>query len=729
MAGEYQGAIEGLTGTLLHGWVWRPDVPDERVVLEVLLDGISLGVTVANLFDPALRERAIGDGIHAFSFGVPRLARETGGSLVVKVANTNITIGEPCDVEQQINKLDSQVSSDGGLRLVGWAQELALPEKTLTIEISTDYGITLEQVADKFNAHAAAQHKFCGFDVTLPPQLADGRAHKVHLRTSDGQALKGSPVTIACWLEGDAGYFSRELAQQVPDKATAEQFGKLLEENRHYTPRSLGFEHYPEWFALFGAPREKPKTRQSGFTLYWVGEGDDSAREHTLKSLRAQTHARWSFDKAHKYLVPIGVGDTLPPWALAAVADSIATAQAAGKAPGIVYTDCDHDDAAGGRSAPWFKPAWDPDLQCQQNLLAPLCAVAADLIESEEKLAPETLPYQAALACERCGRDIIHLPLVCYHHAHGSQYPQSENGEQAWRSLRHWGSTAAQQPKVSIIIPTRDQLDYLQRAIDSLRLQTYANVEVMVMNNQSAKADTLAYLDMLRMEGTTVLDYDAPFNFAAMNNTAVAQAQGDVVCLLNNDVQLLTPDWLETMLSLLLRDDTGAVGAKLLWPNRMVQHGGVILGQNKVAGHYGNHCMDVDAGYFDHNQVTRRVSALTAACLLLRKSDYHAVGGMNPIDFPVAFNDVDLCLKLRHQLGKHCVWTPDALLYHFESVSRGKEDLPEKQARAQREINALRAHWGDVLLRDPAYNPNLNLDALAGAHQGLAFPPRERTWR
>jgi GT2 family glycosyltransferase len=127
--------------------------------------------------------------------------------------------------------------------------------------------------------------------------------------------------------------------------------------------------------------------------------------------------------------------------------------------------------------------------------------------------------------------------------------------------------------------------------------------------------------------------------------------------------------------------------------------------------------------------VTRRASALTAACLLLRKADYEAVGGMNAADFPVAFNDVDLCLKLTHQLGKYCVWTPDAVLYHHESVSRGKEDLPEKQARAAREIAALRHHWGDELLRDPAYNPNLNLDALAGAHQGLAFPPRERTWR
>lgn len=525
------------------------------------------------------------------------------------------------------------------------------------------------------------------------------------------------------------GFFQTELAQHIDDPAIAETFGELLHENRHYTPRSLGFEQYPQWFELFGAPRHPLHERKFKFDLRWVGKG---AKARTLKSLKQQTHSHWAFDERGEYIVLIGAGDTLPPWALAAVADALSCRdpQEGANDIGMLYTDCDQDDKQGRRSNPWFKPSWDPDLFCQQNYLAPLCVIATDIIEKYPNASPEELPYLAAAESIRRNRSIKHLPLVCYHRRYRKRDWNNKASQQWLQAQFGWNKNLKAQPLVSIIIPTRDQADYLKRCISSLEKSSYKNIEVIVVDNQSSDEDALDYFEELREKSVRVLPYDQPFNFSAINNFAVSKASGEVICFLNNDTEVINKDWLERMLALLQRGgadtETGAVGAKLLWPNRMVQHGGVVLGLNKVAGHYGGSNTDADAGYYEHNQTTRRVSAVTAACMLVRKKDFEAVQGFNEVDFPVGFNDVDLCLKINQQLDKAIVWTPQAKLFHYESASRGKEDKPEKQARAQREIAALRAHWGEELLNDRAYNPSLNLDALAGAHEGLALPPRNR---
>jgi GT2 family glycosyltransferase len=210
-----------------------------------------------------------------------------------------------------------------------------------------------------------------------------------------------------------------------------------------------------------------------------------------------------------------------------------------------------------------------------------------------------------------------------------------------------------------------------------------------------------------------------------MNNRAVAAAKGRIVGLVNNDIEALHEGWLDEIVGQLLRPGVGAVGAKLIWPNAMVQHGGVVLGVGNVAGHFGNRLADGDWGDHGRNQLPLQVSAVTAACLFVRKSDYLAVGGMDEVAFPVTFNDVDLCLKLRAR-GQAIVWTPFAKLLHAESASRGKEDAPQQRARAQREVDMLRRKWGPVLLRDPAYHPSLNLDPHSHAFGGLALPPRDR---
>ena len=281
-----------------------------------------------------------------------------------------------------------------------------------------------------------------------------------------------------------------------------------------------------------------------------------------------------------------------------------------------------------------------------------------------------------------------------------------------------------QPPLVSIIIPTRDKLDLLSACISSvLERTTYREFEILIVDNQSSDPATFRYFEEVAGRGVRVLPYTSRFNFAAINNAGVAAARGSIVCLLNNDVEVITPEWLEEMVALLLRPGVGAVGAKLLWPNGMVQHGGVVIGIGGLAADAFNNVTADEPGYADRAAVTQRYSAVTAACLICRKADYQGVGGLNPDDFPVAFNDVDFCLKLGAR-GLGVVWTPFALLFHFESASRGAEDTPEKAARAAKEMAALRRRWGAALADDPCYSPNLNLDGMP--FTGLALPPRRR---
>lgn len=284
-------------------------------------------------------------------------------------------------------------------------------------------------------------------------------------------------------------------------------------------------------------------------------------------------------------------------------------------------------------------------------------------------------------------------------------------------------------PSISLIVPTRDRLDLLKPCLEGLLERTqYPNLDIIVVDNQSSCPQTLAYFDHLTERGVRILSYPHPFNYAAMHNFAVAEASGTWVGLINNDIEVLESHWLQAMASELARPGTGAVGAKLLWDNGLVQHGGVIVGINGLAAHVGNAWWDHEPGYLAINQVARRYSAVTAACLLMPRALFLQQGGFDPETFPVSFNDVDLCLNLR-QAGYRIAWTPLARLRHAESASRGKEQKPDQAARAQREQQALLSRWGERYAVDPCYHPVLNHDAINGAHAGLQPDPPTRKAR
>jgi GT2 family glycosyltransferase len=276
-------------------------------------------------------------------------------------------------------------------------------------------------------------------------------------------------------------------------------------------------------------------------------------------------------------------------------------------------------------------------------------------------------------------------------------------------------------PLVSVIIPTRDQPDLLTACIDGLRRTDYANMELIIADNDSADARTHALFRQLQADrsfSTRILPCPGPFNFSAMNNAAAALANGELLALLNNDIDITQPDWLTEMASQALRPGIGAVGARLLFPDNTVQHAGVVLGVGSfdngpgVAGHYSLADSARSFGYFGANVLVHEVSAVTAACMVLRKSVWHSVNGFDAENLPVAFNDVDFCLRLRAR-GLRILYTPHAELLHHESASRGDDLAPEHRARFHRECQYMRDRWGTTLDSDPFYNPNFSrLDGM-----------------
>ena len=279
------------------------------------------------------------------------------------------------------------------------------------------------------------------------------------------------------------------------------------------------------------------------------------------------------------------------------------------------------------------------------------------------------------------------------------------------------------EPLVSLLIPTRDRLELLEPCVRSILEKTlYPHYEIIILDNASLEPKTLAFFRSIQDQDVRVrvLRDDRAFNFSAINNLGVQRSHGAIVGLINNDIEVITPEWLTEMVSHCMQGGVGCVGAKLYYPNETLQHAGVVLGIKGVANHAHNKQSKHHDGYFGRLRVPQVLSAVTAACLVVKKEIYQAAGGMNEEDLKVAFNDIDFCLRVR-ELGYRNVWTPYAELYHHESVSRGTEDTPEKKARFAREVAYMKNKWGPALLEDPYYNPNLTLD---DEDFSLAWPPR-----
>lgn len=428
--------------------------------------------------------------------------------------------------------------------------------------------------------------------------------------------------------------------------------------------------------------------------------------------------------------------DRLSPDALLRVAQALQHWPGAG----LIYSDEDKLDADGERFDPHFKPRWNPDLLLAQNYISHLGVYRAALVrevggfrEGFEGSQDHDLALRVTARLD--SEQIVHVPHVLYHWRAGEQSTASDGKAKAYaaeaglRAVRERVPEAEvvmgpypntyrvcwplpePAPLVSLLVPTRDRVEILRPCVDAILEHTdYPNLEILILDNQSRDAKTLAYMREVRERDgrVRILEWDHPFNYSAVNNFGARHARGEVLGLLNNDVEPINADWLVEMVRQVCRPEIGCVGAKLYYPNDTVQHGGVVLGLGGVAGHSHKHFDRNAPGYFYRLHLTHNLSAVTAACLLVRKSVFQHVGGLDEEHLTVAFNDVDLCLKVR-EAGYRNLWTPYAELYHHESVSRGAEDNPWKRARADAEIAYMRATWGQQLDDDPAYNPNLTL--------------------
>lgn len=268
------------------------------------------------------------------------------------------------------------------------------------------------------------------------------------------------------------------------------------------------------------------------------------------------------------------------------------------------------------------------------------------------------------------------------------------------------------EPLISIIIPNKDHTDDLEKCLNSVYTKsTYKNFEVIVVENNSTETETFEYYENAKNKYNNfrVITWESGFNYSAINNFAVKQAKGEYVLLLNNDIEVITPDWIEQMLMFAQRYDVGAVGSKLYYDDDTIQHAGVIVGLGGVAGHSHKYFNRENPGYMARAVIAQNLSACTAACLLVKKSVYDQVGGLDE-EYAVAFNDVDFCMSIR-KAGYLIVFTPFSEFYHYESKSRGDENTPEKRARFNSEVFRFQDKWGAELKKgDPYYNPNLTLD-------------------
>lgn len=438
------------------------------------------------------------------------------------------------------------------------------------------------------------------------------------------------------------------------------------------------------------------------------------------------------------YIALLDHDDTLSPCALNEVAKVIIETDAQ-----IIYSDEDKINESSERFEPHFKSDFNYELLLTHNYISHLGVYKKSLLE---KVGGFRLGYEGAQDYDlllRCipytsPQNIQHIPKILYHwraiegstaQCASQKSYTSEAGlkaledfipslNESWQvehgkldNTYHVSRPIMGLPKVSIIIPTKDQSGLLKTCIDSVIAKTtYQNYEIVIVDNASIETRSKKYLlELEKKKNIRVLSYPKPFNFSAINNFAVSHCvSSEYVLLLNNDIEVINNGWLEEMLSIAQQEGVGCVGAKLYYSNDLIQHAGVILGIGGVAGHSHKYYSRKDNGYFSRLSLRQDLSAVTAACLLVSKSNYEKVGGLNENDLTIAFNDVDFCLKVR-ELGLRNVWTPFAELYHYESISRGAEDTPEKVRRFNQEVAYMKNQWGDQLLSDPFYNTNLTL--------------------
>jgi len=428
--------------------------------------------------------------------------------------------------------------------------------------------------------------------------------------------------------------------------------------------------------------------------------------------------------------------DTLAPFALHEVVKTLNESPDAE----FIYSDEDKLDQNGVRCEPSFKPDFSPETLRARNYICHLAVLKRSLVTQLggfRKGFDGAQDHDLMLRASEKAKQVLHIPKVLYHwrmhefstaaNKDSKRYAFDAGKRAVAEHLERLNIAATvndgdvlgvyhviyhlpKQPLVSVIIPNRDQVQFLSRCMQSLSQSSYANYEVIIVENGSTNDETFAYYrDIEKQPHVRIVKWTHPFNYASVNNFAANEARGEILLFLNNDIEAINPDWMESMVKQVIQPGVGAVGAKLYYADDTIQHAGIIIGMGGVAGHSHLHFPREAPGYMQRLTFAHNCAAVTGACLMMPKKLFDEIGGFDE-GFILAFNDVDLCMQVLHK-GYRIVWTPEAELYHFESKTRGYEDTEEKQRRFKREADLFHAKWGAFLKKgDPYYNPNLRLD-------------------
>lgn len=392
-----------------------------------------------------------------------------------------------------------------------------------------------------------------------------------------------------------------------------------------------------------------------------------------------------------------------------------------------------------------FKPDFAPDNLLANNYICHFSVFSRELLESGELFRSQfdgSQDHDMILRLTAKAKHIVHVPRILYYwRSHKGSVASSIDAKtyaidaakgavadhltklgyrnfeiestRAFATIFRIKYELTSRPLVSIIIPNKDHVDDLSRCVESIiNLSTYDNYEIVIVENNSETAEIRTYYEEIsRHPRVQVVEYKGDFNYSKINNFGVQYAKGEYLLLLNNDTEVITPDWMEELLMYAMRKDVGVVGAKLYYPDKTIQHAGIVigLGAHRTAGHTHYRIPEANVGYMGRLCYAQDVTAVTGACMMVSKALYEELGGLDE-SFTVALNDVDFCLRVREK-GLLNIFTPFAELYHYESKSRGSDKKDERALRYQQESDRFRVKWADALAKgDPYYNPNFSLD-------------------
>ncbi|MDB5560426.1 MAG: glycosyl transferase family 2, partial [Enterovirga sp.] len=704
------GSLDDVTPLTIRGWALNDLSPSQKVVLELRVDGQFQRLIRADQLRVDLAAAGIGDGACGFEVPAP-VSLSSGSSHLVELVLANTDTHLPGSPRTIASTLPASVRLFADARAVLERASEQLTE--LYRELPAERAKPLAAQAEAYEAYARWRARFS----ELTPEIR---------RDLKRQALNFG--------------VKPKISIVLPTYNTPIDF---LDQ----AINSVKAQIYDKWeLCISDDCSPSAETREY---LAAVAENDPRIKLVTGETNVgiARNSNRALGTATGDYVCFLDHDDVLTEDALFWMVDAINES-----APQLIYSDEDKIDPDGAFVDPHFKPDWNYTLLLSYNYICHLLCIRADVLRAAGEFREEfegAQDYDLVLRCaERVGAsNIRHIPRVLYHwRAHPASTAASgaakgyaaDAGRRAIQAhldrLKvaakteivgdsgyrvRWPVSSGSRPKVSVVVPTRDQAGLLAQCASSVLHRTsYDAVELVVVNNSSEARETYELFEVLeRDERVRIVNCDEPFNFSRLCNIGVERASGDLILLLNNDVEAIHEDWLDELVSQVQRDGVAAAGAKLLYPDGRVQHAGVILGIGGVAGHAHKYFGRRAHGYMSRALLAQELSACTAACLIIRRECYEAVGGLDEANLAVAFNDVDLCLRLRERDWK-VVFTPFAELFHHESISRGQEDRPAKVLRFNAEVAYMRRRWGKILERDPSYSPNLSL-----LHENFSVDP------